>query len=98
MQGAQRGTRSQVPRITPWAEGGAKPLSHPGCLLPRSDLNVQHRNDSKKVKGTLRSLRMCGDLAHDWARALQEMERGLGRSWHEDLSLGREGTPRLKRA
>ena len=19
------------PRITPWAEGGAKPLSHPGC-------------------------------------------------------------------
>ena len=22
---------SQVPRITPWAEGGAKPLSHPGC-------------------------------------------------------------------
>ena len=28
MQGAQRGTRSWVPRITPWAEGGAKPLSH----------------------------------------------------------------------
>ena len=32
--GAQRGTRSQVSRITPWAEGGAKLLSHPGC--PRS--------------------------------------------------------------
>ena len=31
MQGAQRGTRSQASRITPWAEGGAKPLSHPGC-------------------------------------------------------------------
>ena len=31
MQGAQCGTRSQVSRITPWAEGGAKPLSHPGC-------------------------------------------------------------------
>ena len=28
-QGARRGTRSQVSR--PWAEGGAKPLSHPGC-------------------------------------------------------------------
>ena len=34
MQGARRGTRSQVSRITPWAEGGAKPLSHPGCPLP----------------------------------------------------------------
>ena len=31
MQGAQRGTRSRVSRIIPWAEGGAKPLSHPGC-------------------------------------------------------------------
>ena len=31
MQGAGRGTRSQDSRITPWAEGGAKPLSHPGC-------------------------------------------------------------------
>ena len=33
MQGAQRGTRSQVSRIMPWAEGGAKPLSHPGALI-----------------------------------------------------------------
>ena len=31
MQGARRGTRSPVSRIRPWAEGGAKPLSHPGC-------------------------------------------------------------------
>ena len=31
VQGAQRGIRSRVSRITPWAEGGAKPLSHPGC-------------------------------------------------------------------
>ena len=31
MQGARRGTRSQDPRITPWAEGSAKPLSHLGC-------------------------------------------------------------------
>ena len=31
MQGARRGTQSQVSRITPWAEGGVKPLSHPGC-------------------------------------------------------------------
>ena len=31
MQGARRGTRSRVSRITPWAEGNAKPLSHRGC-------------------------------------------------------------------
>ena len=38
MQGARCGTRcgtqSQDSRITPWAEGGAKPLSHPGCPSP----------------------------------------------------------------
>ena len=31
MQGSRCGTPSQMSRITPWAEGGAKPLSHPGC-------------------------------------------------------------------
>ena len=31
MQGARRGTRAQVFRVTPSAEGSAKPLSHPGC-------------------------------------------------------------------
>ena len=31
LQGARPGTRSQVSRTTPWAEGGAKPLSHAGC-------------------------------------------------------------------
>ena len=32
MQGTQHGTRSWVSSITPWAEGGAKPLSHTGSL------------------------------------------------------------------
>ena len=31
MQGAWPGTQSQVFRIMPWTEGGAKPLSHRGC-------------------------------------------------------------------
>ena len=31
IQGAQHGTGSWVSRIRPWAEGGAKPLGHPGC-------------------------------------------------------------------
>ena len=30
-QGARCGTRSRVPGVMPWAEGGAGPLSHPGC-------------------------------------------------------------------
>ena len=29
-QGARRGIRSRDPRTSPWAEGGTKPLSHPG--------------------------------------------------------------------
>ena len=29
MEGARRGTQSLVSRIRPWAEGGAKPMSHP---------------------------------------------------------------------
>ena len=33
MQGARRGTPSLVSKITLWAEGGAKPLSHPGCPI-----------------------------------------------------------------
>ena len=37
MQGAQCGTRSRVSRIRPWADSGAKPLSHPGC--PREKFN-----------------------------------------------------------
>ena len=39
MQGARYGTRFRVSRIRTWAEGGTKPLSHPGCpgffYLPR---------------------------------------------------------------
>ena len=31
MQGLRRGTQSPVSRIISWAEGSAKPLSHPGC-------------------------------------------------------------------
>ena len=31
MQGAWCRSRSQVSRITPWAKGSAKPLSHQGC-------------------------------------------------------------------
>ena len=33
MQAARHGTRSRVSRIRPWAKGGPKPLSRPGCPL-----------------------------------------------------------------
>ena len=36
-QGARGGTRSQVSRIRPWADGGTKLLSHLG--LPRSEFS-----------------------------------------------------------
>ena len=37
IQETRCGTGSQVSRITPWAEGGTKPLSHPGC--PQNPFN-----------------------------------------------------------
>ena len=43
MQGARRGTRSWDSRITPWAEGGPKPLSPPGC--PHLVFNSSARQD-----------------------------------------------------
>ena len=33
IQGARRGTQSWASRITPWAKGSAKLLTHPGCPL-----------------------------------------------------------------
>ena len=47
LQGAWCGIRSQVSRIMPWAEGGAKPLSHLGCpksiflILVKYAVNLQ---------------------------------------------------------
>ena len=39
IQGARSWTRSQVSRITTWAEGGTKPLSHSGCPRIKNFLN-----------------------------------------------------------
>ena len=40
MQGARRGPQSRDSRITPWAAGGAKPLSHwdAGYFLPNNNI------------------------------------------------------------
>ena len=54
MQGARCGTPSQVSRIRPWAEGGAKPLSQPGCPgVP--DFEGQGFPEGGQVKITSRS-------------------------------------------
>ena len=45
MLGARCGTQSWVSRITPWAEGGAKPLSHLGYRLITSYYNVEIDSD-----------------------------------------------------
>ena len=50
---ARRGTRSQVSRIRPWAECGAKPLSHPGCL---SLLKSHHLRPGSEVAFSVRHL------------------------------------------
>ena len=42
MQGARRGTQSQVPKVRPWAEGSAKPLSYLGC--PTNDKLIRSEN------------------------------------------------------
>ena len=47
MQGARRGTQSWVSRITPWAEGGTKPLSHPGCPLHPFSVSVSLKKRKK---------------------------------------------------
>ncbi|CAK7301063.1 hypothetical protein VULLAG_LOCUS8751 [Vulpes lagopus] len=38
VRGARCGTRSRDSRTTPWAEGGAKPLRHPGIPCAASGL------------------------------------------------------------
>ena len=43
MLGAPRGTQSQVSRITLWAEGSAKPLSHWG-YPEKTILNIEIKN------------------------------------------------------
>ena len=47
MQGARSGTQSRVSRITPWAEGGAKPLRHPGC--PKEEPLIKKKSTKKRV-------------------------------------------------
>ena len=58
-QGARSGTRSRDSRVTPWAEGGAKPLSHSG-RPPQTFLTwILLHGHVKIIKG---SITLDGDL------------------------------------
>ena len=78
MQGAGHGTQSHVSWITPWAEGSAKPLSHPGCpglrfLTGSPRLIVRGEKNSKRGSrdswSTPAGMQACdsGDLHRRWA-------------------------------
>ena len=62
MQGARRGTRSWVFGITPWAEGSANPLSHPGCPSPLF-FNTWKKQQLREVKEVAR-----GHTVNRWGR------------------------------
>ena len=55
MQGAPCGTRSWVSRITPWAEGGAKPLSHRAAHQFHFHVHVVFGTELSKTKTLLGS-------------------------------------------
>ena len=76
MQGARHGTRSRVSRITSWAEGSAKPLSHRGLPLSKylNDLVV---SVSKAPKLTL---------------TLRHYQREKGCFYHYEGTTGINGT------
>ena len=69
MQGARNGTRSWGSRIRPPVEGGAKPLSHPGCPAPRllktKSLGKNYsivRADGIYLLITMKMLNGCSDV------------------------------------
>ena len=77
MQGARRGTRSRVSRITPRAEGGAKPLSHLGC--PAS-IQVWPRCPRSKpcALGTTNHFTSLSSFAQQVLRTYYVLGSGLG--------------------
>ena len=71
MQGARCGTRSRDPRIRPWAEGGAKRLSHPGCPQPvfSIQLHVQKPRNNQ-LNGTIPTQVQKQDFLKVWGKKI----------------------------
>ena len=63
MHVAQRGTGSQVSRITPWAVGSTKPLCHQGCpSTGQSYLNLTLPSTTAGVPSTCSVTLCCASL------------------------------------
>ncbi|CAK7322197.1 hypothetical protein VULLAG_LOCUS23851 [Vulpes lagopus] len=69
MQGAgRRGTRSRDPRITPWAEGGAKPLSPPDALCSAVNPGLVRGPDGGGRSPSLPSSSRWFSIGLNWCR------------------------------
>ena len=60
MQGAGCGCPSRASRITPWAEGGAKPLTHPASLVFIKDFPCL--TEHKQARGAAEGKGEAGSL------------------------------------
>lgn len=69
MQGARRGTRSPVSRITPWTKGGAKRLSHWACPMFRAFIREIGR-ERFKCAGTSTELTAQTEQSSLWTFGL----------------------------
>ena len=81
MQGVRRGTRPQVSRITPWAEGGAKPLSHSGCpilLFFFFKILFIHERQRKRGRDTVRGRSRLHAGSPTWDSILGLQDQALG--------------------
>ena len=67
MQGACHETPSRISRITPWDEGGAKPLSHPGCPSINILNEWLNNNWTYRLLWTMSMLLSHGILWVKWA-------------------------------
>uniref|UniRef100_A0A8C0PFM7 Annexin n=1 Tax=Canis lupus familiaris TaxID=9615 RepID=A0A8C0PFM7_CANLF len=76
MQGARCRTLSRVSRITPWAEGGAKPLRHPGWAVHLFILTTDYSSKLSFIKG----LGLVCKIGSDPGRGFEISYRGCQRA------------------
>ena len=95
MQGAQHGTRSRVSRITHWAEGSAKPLSHRGCpcLFSSPGWAQGREGKGKKLENSSLTFFFSSEGQHQelLLKQMAEGQQAQAHSWKvgrgSDLSL-----------
>ena len=91
IQGTRCGTWSWVSRITPWAEGSSRPLSHPGC--PKFE--VLYLNLSYHLQSAFTCSLRERDVIPSHSKANWDSETphlswhlaGHYRTWHQNSSI-----------